>query len=65
MKGWQERVITENLNLNTKIRKLIGLLLDDGVDDRIPSKIDQNLLAIQLRIMIKYSEILTKRIEGF
>lgn len=65
MKGWQERVITENLNLNTKIRKLIGLLLDDGVDDRIPSKIDQNLLAIQLRIMIKYSEILTKRIAGF
>lgn len=65
VKDWQARVIDENVDLNAKIRKLIRLLLGDDFEDRVSSEIDRNLLATQLRHMIKYSESLTNRIERF
>lgn len=59
----QERVVTEKLELDAKIRSLcafVGGTIFASLSDR-----ERSLLSIQLQHMNGYSEILGQRIAGF
>ena len=62
MENWQQRIIDEKEELDTKLTKLEKFIYnEEGTFNSLPS-IDQNLLGRQAEIMAEYSAILRKRI---
>lgn len=62
MQDWQERVIAEKKELDEKLTKLWRFLSGEKVLELLS---EDDLLAIQYGIMIRYSTVLQKRIARF
>lgn len=63
MQPYQERVIIEKSELDTKIEKLETFLFGDGFP--LLQKAEQIRMAQQFGYMRSYSEVLRERIENF
>ena len=62
MEDWQQRVVEEKKELNEKIMKLVTFLFTSTFEI---SENARKLLEMQRDVMLKYSDILTARIEDF
>lgn len=63
LKPYQDRVVTEKQELDTKIQALSSFLVGEGT--RNLSIDDISLLSAQLYVMREYSSILANRISRF
>lgn len=56
----QARVVEEKIDLDEKIKKLLGFILSDGFQKL--QQFEKSDLRDQLQVMLNYSKILEKRI---
>ncbi len=62
--NYQTRVIDEKSELDNRCAKLKAFIEEKGIYSELPAT-DQNLMAEQLQVMTRYSEILSLRIQDF
>jgi len=63
MTDWQQRVVTEKVELDSKIEKLNLFIKSDAFETL--DRIEIELLWDQRALMVRYSEVLGKRIQLF
>lgn len=65
MEAWQERVVSERSELNTKLSALSAFISRQNPAFVSLSAEDQDILRRQRDAMLEYSDILAERIERF
>ena len=65
MENWQQRIIDEKEELDTKLTKLEKFIYNEEGTFNSLSNMNQNLLRAQAEIMAEYSAVLRRRIAGW
>lgn len=65
MEAYQQRVVEEKKELDTKIKNLQLFIESEGFEEKVPNEFEQDDLVQQIEIMSHYSLILQSRINRF